>query len=111
VKYKFSRCICFEHPQQREMRALYRDLLGFEEVDQSANTAELRAGNFRLFLDRKDQPTVAFELLVPNAEEAKAELLAKGFELLRWDGPGKSQFLRDPFGIIFNLYEEPEAFK
>ncbi len=111
MKYKFSRCICIEHPQQREMRSLYRDLLGFEEVDQSAGTAELRAGNFRLFLDRNDQPAVAFELLVPNAEEAKTDLISRGFEVVRWDGPGKCRYLRDPFGIIFNIYEEPEAFK
>jgi hypothetical protein len=46
------------------------------------------------------------EFLVPDVEVAKEELLQLGCEVVRWEGAGGPCYLRDPFGFMFNLYEE-----
>jgi hypothetical protein len=48
---------------------------------------------------------------VPDLEEAKQELLATGCTVMRWDGLGKSCYMRDPFGFTFNVFEDKGAFQ
>ena len=50
------------------------------------------------------------EFLVPDAEAAKEELLKAGCKIVQWEGKGRNCYMRDPFGFVLNLYEEPEAF-
>lgn len=90
--------------------ALYRDLLGLELVHSHPDSVELNASPVRLFADRRGSANVIFEFLVPDLEAARAELTANGCTVVRWEGKGGCCYLADPFGFLFNLYEEPAAF-
>jgi hypothetical protein len=46
------------------------------------------------------------EIVVDNLEEAKQHLLDNGFAIVRWEGKGKDCYVKDPFGMIFNVWEE-----
>ncbi len=48
---------------------------------------------------------------MPDLEAARDQLVAKGCEVVSWEGKGEDCYIRDPFGFMFNLWEEPEAFE
>ena len=45
------------------------------------------------------------ELYVDDLESARATLLSLGCEVLRWKGKGQDCYIKDPFGVVFNLWE------
>lgn len=105
MPYKPSRCICIETPRQREAVKFYTEVLGLPVRTDNNNSVELATDPIRLFVDKQDQPLVVFEFLVPDVEAAREELLANGCTVVRWEGSGRACYLRDPFGLVFNLYE------
>jgi catechol 2,3-dioxygenase-like lactoylglutathione lyase family enzyme len=92
------------------MVSFYRDIMGLQIAHEHPESAEIIAGPVRLFLDQRPNTNVIFEFLVPDLETAKKELVEHGCEVVRWEGKGGCCYLRDPFGMLFNLYEEPRAF-
>ena len=53
-----------------------------------------------LYTDVKDNK------IVDDLEKARETLEANGCKVLRWRGKGQDCYVRDPFGVIFNLWEE-----
>lgn len=106
----FSRSICLQLPERDKAVEFYARVMGLEVVAEEGGSVELRAGQFRLFLDQGSHLGPIMEFLVPDLEKAKQELLAAGCQVLRWEGKGKPCYMRDPFGFVFNLWEEPGAF-
>lgn len=112
MPYKFSRCICLQTPDYEKALEFYHKTMGLELCGQIEGSAELKAGQNRLFID-KGESTLGpiLEFLVPDVEVAKEELLGAGCEVVIWEGKGGCCYMRDPFGFVFNLYQEPEAFE
>lgn len=111
MPYKFSNCICLQHPAQENILEFYSRVLGVPRVDRGAAEPELDAAPFRFFVDKGEPRELVLELLVPDLKAARAELTAEGFRVIRWGGKGKANYLRDPFGTLFNLWEDPKAFE
>lgn len=109
--YKLSRCICLTHPEHERMIAFYEDVLGIKVKAVDDHSIELDASPIRLFLDKESTPGTYFELIVPDLEVAKADMLARGCTIVIWGGLGKANYIRDPFGIVFNLWEDKMAFE
>jgi catechol 2,3-dioxygenase-like lactoylglutathione lyase family enzyme len=97
-------------PKLDSATSFYEDVLGLELVDHREGGAELRAGT-RLFFDRGEQMGPILEFLVPDLGVAKDELFTKGCHIVVWEGKGGRCYVRDPFGFLFNLYEDPQAFE
>lgn len=110
MPYKFSSCICLQTPQRDEAKEFYEKVMGLKVASLDKGSVELEAEQNRLFLDMGDPLGPILEFLVPDVEAAKEELLAHGCEIVMWEGKGGCCYLRDPFGFVFNLYENPEAF-
>ena len=131
MPFKPSRCVCLQVPDPHRAASFYRDRLGLQEAapqelvaaDREGEVAdreratpfdapgvELVAGPWRLFLDRGPALGPILEFLVPDVEAARQELVAAGCEVVRWEGRGGCCYLRDPFGLVFNLFEDPGAF-
>jgi catechol 2,3-dioxygenase-like lactoylglutathione lyase family enzyme len=106
MKYRPSKCICFETPARKHAVAFYRDILGFPVTSEGEASTEFDFSPVRLFVDQQDRPQVIFELLVDDLERAREELLQAGCHTVRWEGKGGCCYIRDPFGLTFNLYEE-----
>ncbi len=105
MPYKPSRCICIETPRQREAVEFYTKVLGLRVRADNDISVELAADPIRLFVDKRAHSLIVFELLVPDVEAAREDLVAKGCTVVRWEGSGRACYLRDPFGLVFNLYE------
>ena len=109
MKYKFSGNVNFPTEQWREAAAFYKDVIGLQEGNSTSSYSHLKSDNFHIYFDQDTSiPGPIFEFYVPDLETAREELVAKGCTVLRWDGPGKSNYVRDPFGFVFNLYEDKE---
>jgi hypothetical protein len=96
-----------EHPQHDKLVEFYRDQIGLDVVDKGAPQVEFDTAPVRLFVDHGEKQALIFELLVDDLDAAKQDLMAKGCEILRWEGKGKTCYVRDPFGFVFNVWEEP----
>ncbi len=111
MAFKFSSCIALQVPDLERALAFYHRVMGMEVTFHEKDSAELHAGPYRLFLDQGSRLGPVMEFLVPDVEKAKAELLDMDCEVVRWEGAGGACYLRDPFGFVFNLYEDPQAFR
>ncbi len=105
MPYKLSRCFCLQTPDVARARSFYSEVLGFKEIS-TAGQVEFDTPPVRLFMDSGPAMGPIFELIVPDLEQARQELLAAGCTVLQWEGKGKTCYVRDPFGFTFNLFEE-----
>jgi catechol 2,3-dioxygenase-like lactoylglutathione lyase family enzyme len=110
MPYKLSQCVAIHTPEQQKAVSFYTDILGLPNKGKAGSTIEFSDGNIRIFVDQDSNSEAVFELIVPDLEKAKAELLAHGCEVVRWNGKGQDCYIRDPFGVLFNLWEDPAPF-
>jgi catechol 2,3-dioxygenase-like lactoylglutathione lyase family enzyme len=110
MPFKLSRCISLRHPARDRVVEFYRNVLGFDLAGQVGEAFELKTEPIRLFVDRDEPRELVLELLVPDLEAAREELIAAGCRVIKWEGKGRDCYIRDPFGTTYNLWEEPDAF-
>lgn len=110
MPFKLSRCISLRHPARDQVVEFYNDVLGFEVIDNIGEARELNTDPIRFFVDQAKPRELVLELLVPDLDAARDELVAAGCRVIKWEGKGKDCYIRDPFGTTYNLWEEPKAF-
>lgn len=115
MPFKFSNCICLCTPEHESAVKFYRDVVGLEVAGEDDSMVEFKAEQNRLFVDKSEAHGgialgMVLELEVHNLEEARKELEEAGCEVVRFEGKGRDCYMRDPFGGIFNLWENPKAF-
>jgi catechol 2,3-dioxygenase-like lactoylglutathione lyase family enzyme len=111
IPFKFSNCVCLSTPEHDRAVDFYRNVLGLAVKQSSSDSVELSADPYRLYIDRSDSHGnqslgMVLELSVPDLEAARTELEKAGCTVVRWEGKGKDCYVRDPFGVVFNLWEE-----
>lgn len=85
----------------------YTNVLGFQNRSNDPNLGDLDANLINLFiLEDTEFRGPVMELFVDDLEEARKTLEANGCKVLRWHGKGQDCYIRDPFGVIFNIWEE-----
>ncbi len=111
---KMSRNIAIRTSNAESAIGFYRDVLGMKHVQEHDDGTELDAGQSTFFImDQIDSgpPVAVHEFYVPNVEEAREQLLAQGCTVVKWEGAGRDCYMRDPFGLVFNLWESPASFE
>jgi catechol 2,3-dioxygenase-like lactoylglutathione lyase family enzyme len=83
--------------------AFYTAVLGFEQVYRGENLVGFETGSFRLYVEQGEAHGPVFDFLVPDVQAAKARLIASGCMLVEEDPAVPRCYLRDPFGVVFNL--------
>ena len=86
-----------------EATRFYEHVLGLPVFTRDETLIGLDAGGIRLFLDRGPSYGPVFEFLVDNLPAAKAQLKAAGCAIEQEDPSIPRCYLRDPFGLVFNL--------
>lgn len=81
----------------------YASVLGFELVYRGENMVGLETGAFRLYVEKGEAHGPVFDFLVPDVQAAKEQLIARGCTLVEEDLSVPRCYLRDPFGVTFNL--------
>lgn len=101
--------ILLQTPHLEEATAFYRDTLGLRVFLSTPDLVGLEAGAFRIFLDRAGALGPVLEFVVDDVSEARRRLLHAGCTVLSEDQAIPRLYVRDPFGVIFNLLANPLA--
>ena len=81
----------------------YETTLGFKVVLRSETLVGFDTGAFILYVEKGSEHAPVFELLTPEVRATKARLLASGCVLVEEDPQVPRCYLKDPFGLVFNL--------
>ena len=81
----------------------YCEVLGFAVASRAAGMVGLETGAFRLYVEAGEAHGPVFDFLVADVAAAKARLLAAGCTLIEEDAGVPRCYLRDPYGLVFNL--------
>jgi len=85
----------------------YTKVLGFQNRSTDPELGDMDANPINLFVLADDEIRgPVMELFVDDLEQARKTLEANGCTVLRWRGKGQDCYVRDPFGVIFNVWEE-----
>lgn len=108
MKYKVSKNIGFQVKNVDAAKLFYENVLGFKQPEKSfVSEIEFRTDHNNIFLiEGTENLGPVMEIVVNNLEEAKQHLMENGFEVVRWEGKGKDCYVKDPFGMVFNVWEE-----
>ena len=86
----------------------YEAKMGLRRFFYGPTLIGLEAGPFRLYLFQGPACGPVFEFLVRDFDLKRAELLASGCQIEQEDPDIARCYLRDPFGMIFNLAAQPD---
>lgn len=108
MAFLLSRCLGLVTPDPGAAMAFYVSTFGMEPVGEE--TIELNAGPLTFFIDPGKTRPMVFELITDDLADARLAVRSFGFEELVWRGPDQSCLIRDPFGLVLNVYEDRSLF-
>jgi catechol 2,3-dioxygenase-like lactoylglutathione lyase family enzyme len=102
---KSSRDILIQTDKLNDAAIFYTKVLGLKVIERSEQMIGFETGSFRLFLDKGIAYGPVFEFVVSNVAETKKILMENGCQI-EIEDPGIPRcYVRDPFGLIFNITE------
>lgn len=87
----------------------YGSVLGLPTAYESPTMTGFETGAFRLYVEKGKPHAPVFEFLVRDVEAAKKQLIAAGCTVVEEDPSLPRCYLRDPFGMVFNLGTAPKG--
>lgn len=87
----------------RAAALFYVEQLGFEVTDISPGVLSLYGQHLNLFIEQGPPLGPVIEITVHDVASTKKRLLANGCELLKEQPDTQRTYLRDPFGLVYNL--------
>ena len=103
VKIKSSRDVIIRTDNWLEATRFYEGVLGFVISSRVQGMAGFETGAFRLYVEEGQPHGPVFDFLVEDVAVAKAQLIAAGCLLIEEDPNIPRCYLRDPFGVVFNV--------
>jgi uncharacterized protein YndB with AHSA1/START domain len=81
----------------------YESVLGLPVIHRGEKLIGFETGSFCLYLEPGSDHGPVFEFLVPDLPSARAGLLAAGCVVMEENPSLPRCYIRDPFGLVFNL--------
>jgi predicted enzyme related to lactoylglutathione lyase len=81
----------------------YESVLGLKIVQRSESLVGFDVGAFRLYVEHGAAHGPVFDFLAANFRAARAALLAAGCSIEEEDASVPRCYLRDPYGLVFNI--------
>ena len=107
MKFKMSLNVAVRTKRFSEAIEFYSTVLGFDNRSSDPELADFDADPLNIFVIEDDEFSgPVMELFVDDLEKARDILVANGCKVLRWRGKGQDCYIQDPFGVIYNLWEE-----
>jgi catechol 2,3-dioxygenase-like lactoylglutathione lyase family enzyme len=100
---KFGSDILIQSENPEQAAAFYVKELGFEITGETSNMISLHGDHINLFIERGPALGAVLEVTVADVEEAKARLVTHGCEIVKDEPNFPRCYVRDPFGLIYNL--------
>jgi len=101
-----SRDVLLQSESLADAMDFYGSVLGLPVSHRSDTLIGFETGSFCLYVDKGPSYGPVFEFYVPNLEATKKKLLAAGCRIEQEDPAVPRCYVRDPFGLIFNLTEK-----
>ena len=79
-------------------------------VNRTDDVVDLSGGEIQLHIEKGPQLGPILEVLVPDIEAAKADLVSQGWSVVVWEGKEGICRLRNPAGTLFHVIEESSVF-
>ena len=99
----FGTDILIQAPNPKQAALFYVQQLGFTITDETANMISLRGEHINFFIERGPALGPVFEVTVDSVDEAKLRLVKNGCEIVKDEPDFPRCYVRDPFGVIYNL--------
>lgn len=98
-----TRDVIIKVPDMQQAQDFYTGVMGLKQTERYESCIGFETGGFRLFVEQGKEPGPVFEFLVPDLEAAKQKLLAAGCRIVEDDPKAPRLYMRDPYGLTFNL--------
>ena|SRR5258708_1743382 len=100
---KFGTDILIQTQDPKGAAAFYVRELGFEVTGETSNMISVHGPNINLFIEQGPKLGPVFEVTVDDIDKAKSRLPKKGCEIVKDEPDFPRCYVRDPFGLIYNL--------
>jgi predicted enzyme related to lactoylglutathione lyase len=100
---KFGTDILIQAPDPKAAAAFYVEQLGFKITGEDHNMISLHGKRVNLFIEEGPAVGPVLEVTVDNVEAAKKRLVASGCEIVKDEPEFPRCYVKDPFGLIYNL--------
>lgn len=106
MEYRMSPNIAIRTSRFSDAVDFYTKVIGFDNRSEDLELAYLDANPLNIFIIEDDEfRGPVLELFVDDLEAARQELVANGCKVLRWRGKGQDCYIKDPFGVIYNIWQ------
>jgi len=85
----------------------YGSVLGLPVTYQSETMLGFETGSFCLYVEKGEEHGPVFEFLVPDVQATKQKLVAAGCEVQEENASIPRCYVRDPYGVVFNIGRHP----
>ncbi len=99
----FGTDILIQAPDPKSAAAFYVQQLGFEITGEQPNMISLHGPHINLFIEPGPALGPVFVITVANVGEAKLRLVENGCEIVKDEPDFPRCYVKDPFGLIYNL--------
>jgi len=100
---RFGPDILIQAPDPKEAALVYVNHLGFEITDNNPKMIGLHGKHINLFIGLGPSLGPVLEVTVDNVADAKQRLVEEGCEVVKDEPDFPRCYVKDPFGIIYNL--------
>jgi predicted enzyme related to lactoylglutathione lyase len=107
--YKSSRDVIIRTDALSKAATFYGSVLGLPLTHNSPTLLGFETGAFCLYIEEGVEHSPVFEFLVPDVRAEKQRLIAAGCTVVEESESIPRCYMRDPFGMVFNLSQAPQA--
>jgi catechol 2,3-dioxygenase-like lactoylglutathione lyase family enzyme len=99
----FGTDILIQAPDPDQAAKFYVNCLGFEITDKQPNMISLHGQHINLFIELGPALGPVLEVTVDDVKEARLRLAKSGCEVVKDEPDFPRCYVKDPFGLIYNL--------
>jgi catechol 2,3-dioxygenase-like lactoylglutathione lyase family enzyme len=100
-----SRDVIVRTPDLKAAAEFYQQVMGLTVTQRTGHIIGFETGALQLFVEQGDALPAVLDFLVPDVRATKAVLVAAGCTIVEENPNVPRCYMRDPFGLLFNLGE------
>jgi catechol 2,3-dioxygenase-like lactoylglutathione lyase family enzyme len=100
---KSSRDVIIRTESLAQAERFYNAILGFAVSSRGSGIVGFETGSFCLYVEKGPEHGPVFDFLVTDVDATKDRLIAAGCTLIEEDHSVPRCYVRDPFGVTFNI--------
>jgi catechol 2,3-dioxygenase-like lactoylglutathione lyase family enzyme len=98
-----SRDVIVRTPDAKAAAEFYEKVLGLTVTQRVGEIIGFETGSLQLFVEQGDALPVVLDFLVQDVQATKAALVGAGCTIVEENPDIPRCYIRDPFGLLFNL--------